>query len=202
MYRRFSFSISTSNEYSGFISSRIDWFHLLLSKGLSRVFSSTKKIKPVTVSTFPPSFCHEMMGLDAMIFFFFFFFWMLCFKQVIGKKWIYLERNILRRQSVGHLGMWETEIVGFYGLGNFIGKSVGGLFQLFGGRGRDFQELVTTHFFGWPQNCHDAGESMAIPPSTRLISSWCWWVCHLICYNENTFRHKVRWESNILPSWT
>ena len=25
------------------------------------------KIKSVTVSTFPPSICHEMMGLDAMI---------------------------------------------------------------------------------------------------------------------------------------
>ena len=35
-----SFSISPSNEYSGLISFRIDWFDLL-SKGLSRVFSST-----------------------------------------------------------------------------------------------------------------------------------------------------------------
>ena len=37
----FIFSISTSSEYSGLISSRIDWFDLVLSKGLSRVFSST-----------------------------------------------------------------------------------------------------------------------------------------------------------------
>ena len=36
-----SFSISPSNEYSGFISFRIDWFHLLQSKGLPRVFSNT-----------------------------------------------------------------------------------------------------------------------------------------------------------------
>ena len=36
-YRSFSFSISASNEYSGLISFRIN----LLSKGLSRVFSST-----------------------------------------------------------------------------------------------------------------------------------------------------------------
>ena len=35
-----SFSISLSNEYSGLISFRIDCFDLLLSKGLSRVFSS------------------------------------------------------------------------------------------------------------------------------------------------------------------
>ena len=39
-----------------------------------------KKIKSVTVATFPPSVCHEVMGPDAMIlaflnveFFFFFF---------------------------------------------------------------------------------------------------------------------------------
>ena len=40
-YWSFSFSISPSNEYSGLISFRVDWFDLLLSKGLSRVFSST-----------------------------------------------------------------------------------------------------------------------------------------------------------------
>ena len=37
----FSFSISPSNEYSGLISFRIDWFDLLAVQGLSRVFSST-----------------------------------------------------------------------------------------------------------------------------------------------------------------
>ena len=37
----FSFSISPSNEYSGLISFKIDSSALLLSKGLSRVFSST-----------------------------------------------------------------------------------------------------------------------------------------------------------------
>ena len=40
-YWSFSFSISSSNESSGLISFRIDWFGLLLSKGFSRVFSST-----------------------------------------------------------------------------------------------------------------------------------------------------------------
>ena len=40
-YWSFSFSISPSNEYSGFISFRIDWFDLLAAKGPSRVFSST-----------------------------------------------------------------------------------------------------------------------------------------------------------------
>ena len=40
-YWSFSFSISPSNEYSEFISLRIDWFDLLAIQGLSRVFSST-----------------------------------------------------------------------------------------------------------------------------------------------------------------
>ena len=40
-YWSFSFSTSPSNEYSGLISFRIDWFDLLAVKGLSRVFSST-----------------------------------------------------------------------------------------------------------------------------------------------------------------
>ena len=37
----FIFSISPSSEYSGLISFRMDWFDLLQSKGLSRVFSNT-----------------------------------------------------------------------------------------------------------------------------------------------------------------
>ena len=40
-YWHFSFSISPSNEYSRLIFFRIDWFALLLSKGLSRVISSS-----------------------------------------------------------------------------------------------------------------------------------------------------------------
>ena len=40
-YWSFSFGISPSNEYSELISFRIDWFDLLKSKGLSRVFSNT-----------------------------------------------------------------------------------------------------------------------------------------------------------------
>ena len=37
----FSFSSSSSNEYSGLISFRIDWFNLLAVQGLSRVFPNT-----------------------------------------------------------------------------------------------------------------------------------------------------------------
>ena len=40
-YWSFSFNISPSNEYLRTISFRIDWLDLLLSEGLSRVFSNT-----------------------------------------------------------------------------------------------------------------------------------------------------------------
>ena len=44
--------------------------------------------------------------------------------KVMGKKWIYLERNTLHRQSVGRLRRREAlkyGLVSFYGLGNFVG---------------------------------------------------------------------------------
>ena len=44
-YWSFNFSISPSIEYSGLLSFRIDWFDFMLSKGLSRVFSSTHNLK-------------------------------------------------------------------------------------------------------------------------------------------------------------
>ena len=48
-YGSFSFSISLSKEYSGLISFRIDWLISLLSKGLSRVFSSITIWKHQTI---------------------------------------------------------------------------------------------------------------------------------------------------------
>ena len=46
--------------------------HLLISwwQSMSEVILEPKKIKSVTTSTFSPSVCHELMGLDAMIFVF------------------------------------------------------------------------------------------------------------------------------------
>ena len=43
--------------------------HLLISwlQSTSTVILEPKKIKSVTVSTFSPSICHEVMGPDAMI---------------------------------------------------------------------------------------------------------------------------------------
>ena len=40
-YWSFSFSICPSNEYSGLISLRMDWFELLAVQGMHRVFSNT-----------------------------------------------------------------------------------------------------------------------------------------------------------------
>ena len=40
-YWSFSFSISSSNEYSGLISFRMDWFYLLVVQGTLRAFSNT-----------------------------------------------------------------------------------------------------------------------------------------------------------------
>ena len=135
--KHWSFSISPSNDYSGLISFRIDWFDLLgdqpslwsnplypymttgktkaLTKqtfvgkvvsllfntlfrfvttflprskrlliswlpALSSVILEPKKMKSVTTSTFPPSLCQEVMGLDAMMF----IFWMLSFKPAFS----------------------------------------------------------------------------------------------------------------------
>ena len=45
-----SFSISSSNEYSGLISFRIDWLDLLAVQGLSRVFSFEPQFKSINSS--------------------------------------------------------------------------------------------------------------------------------------------------------
>jgi len=52
---------------------------------------------------------------------------------VIGKKWIYLERNILHRVWAISEGKRASkyDVVSFYVLSNFIGERVGGFFQLF-----------------------------------------------------------------------
>ena len=54
-YWSFSFSISSSNENSGLISSRLDWLISLQSKGLSRVLSNTTVQKHQFFSTQPSS---------------------------------------------------------------------------------------------------------------------------------------------------
>ena len=58
--------------------------HLLISWHLSpsTLILQPKKIKSVTASTFSPSICYEVMGLDAMIL----VFWMLSFKPPFFTK--------------------------------------------------------------------------------------------------------------------
>ena len=52
-YWSFSFSIIPSKEHPGLISFRMDWLDLLVSKGLSRVFSNTTVQKHQFFSTRP-----------------------------------------------------------------------------------------------------------------------------------------------------
>ena len=49
-YWSFSFSISSSNEYSGLISFRIDWFDLLAVQGTSQEPSPTPQFKSISSS--------------------------------------------------------------------------------------------------------------------------------------------------------
>ena len=61
-YWSFSFSISPSNEYSGLISFRIDWFISLLPKELSRVLSSTTIQKHQFFGTQLSLWCNSHIG--------------------------------------------------------------------------------------------------------------------------------------------
>ena len=56
-YWSFSFSISPSNDYSGLISFRINWFDLLAVHGLSRVFSDTR-VQSISSSALSLKFSH------------------------------------------------------------------------------------------------------------------------------------------------
>ena len=93
-YWNFSFSISPSNEYSGLISLRIDWFDLLAVKGLSWVFSSTTVRKhqffSAQLSLWSRSHIHAWLlekpklWLDGLLL----AEWHLCFLiQCIGHDW-------------------------------------------------------------------------------------------------------------------
>ena len=69
----FSFSISPSNEYSGFISFRIGWFDFLAVQGLSRVFSSTTTLVIWSLITSTLLDSELFKSEDYVLFFFFFF---------------------------------------------------------------------------------------------------------------------------------
>ena len=93
--------------------------HLLISwlQSPPAVILEPRKIKSATVFTVSPSFCHEVMGLDAMIL----VFWILSFKSIFSLSsftfikciymcmYIYKSEEPGRLQSMGSLGVDTTE---------------------------------------------------------------------------------------------
>ena len=63
------------------------------------VIFEPKKIKPVTVSTFSPTICHKVMGLDAMIL----VFWMLSFKPAFSPSSFDLVKRLFCSSSLSAL---------------------------------------------------------------------------------------------------
>ena len=86
--------------------------HLLISwlQLLSTVILEPKKIKCVTVSTFPPSIYHEVMGPDAKIL----VFWMLSLKPAFSlSSFTFMMRlfsssllSAIRLVTIGYLMLW------------------------------------------------------------------------------------------------
>ena len=80
----------------------ISWLQLPFA-----VIFEHKKIKSVTVSIFSPSFCHEIMGLDAMIL----IFWMLNFKPTFSlSSFTFIKRlfnSLLSAKGWCHLCIWS-----------------------------------------------------------------------------------------------
>ena len=69
----------------------------------SAVILEPKKIKPVTVSIVPPSICHEVMGLDAMIL----VFWMLSFKLAFSlSSFSFLKSSLVSLHFLHIWGYW------------------------------------------------------------------------------------------------
>ena len=105
--------------------------HLLISwlQPRSAVILEPKKIKPVTVSIFSPSICHEVMGPDALVF----VFWMLSFKPVFHSPLSPSSRCSLRHRC--ELNVQETGNVEKRGAGK--GQFVGNAHSLRTGRGAE-----------------------------------------------------------------
>ena len=71
----------------------------------SAVIPEPKKIKPVTVSIVSPSICHEVMGLDAMIF----VFWMLSFKPTFSLSSFTFIKRLFSYSSLSAIRMVSSE---------------------------------------------------------------------------------------------
>ena len=69
---------------------------ILWPQSPSTVILEPKKIKPVSLSTFSPSICHEMMGTDAMIL----VFWTLSFKAAFSLSSSTLIKSLFGSSSL------------------------------------------------------------------------------------------------------
>ena len=67
----------------------------------SAVILEPKKLKSVTVSIVSPSICHEVMGLDAMIF----VFWMLSFKPTFSLSFFIFIKRLFSSSSLSAIRM-------------------------------------------------------------------------------------------------
>ena len=76
----------------------------------SEVILEPKKIKSVTVSTVSPSICHEVMGLDAMIF----VFWMLSFKPIFSLSSFTFIKRLFSSSSLCAKGWCHLYIWGYW----------------------------------------------------------------------------------------
>ena len=79
------------NMLSSFVLPRSKCLLILWLHSLSKLILEPKKIKSVTIFTFSPSICQEVMGLDAMIL----VFWMLSFKPFCSLSSFTLIRGSL-----------------------------------------------------------------------------------------------------------
>ena len=98
--------------------------------------------------------------------------------KLIGKKWIYLERNTLHRVGPYQERGWIISVANEWeDYSNYLGGGV-----------EIFRNWMTTHiliFESWPWNCNDASECVI---SLRM------------CYTEPILRNKYSFKLTCLPS--
>ena len=83
--------------------------------------------------------------------------------KVVGKKWIYLERNTPQTECGPFQKKREASqygVVSLYGLGNFMGQWMSDYFSYLGERAEISRNWATAPFLlydGWPWNCQGTG---------------------------------------------
>ena len=85
--------------------------HLLISwlQSPSAVILEPRKIKSVTVSTFSPSICHGVMGLDATIL----VFWMLSFKTAFSLSSFTFIKRLFSSSSLSAIRVFSSACLRF-----------------------------------------------------------------------------------------